>query len=594
MSTNFTDKYGFQWSGQPESIEVEFNQIRQGREWLVKQGRSLFFHYRNAFSLLWPKDDHNRWSDLILKNYLESEITVLMGCSDSCKTDTMSKIVVCDYWCFSDKTLWLVSSTEFRGAELRIWGRVKSLHRRGLQLFPHLPGRVIEYLHAISEDDIDEDGKIERNLQLGIIVIPCKSGTTQTGLSAYIGIKAARLRHAGDEVAVMSAGFLDAYSNWYGKEDFKGIMAGNFMQTDDPLGTAAEPVEGWDTFVDTEKTQVWKSKFYNATVIALDGRDSPNFDFPGDKARYPYMIGRKKLEATIATYGKDSWQWCSQCTGKPNRGLNEWRVLTKLLCKQHRAQEDVIWAGVNQTQIYAVDPAYGGGDRCIGRRLEFGNSAEVKSILKVYEPEIIPISVKLAIEPEEQIAAYVKNRLEQLSIPATNCFYDSFGRGTLGFAFAKVFGSVCPVPVDSGGKATDRPVRFDLYVTEKNGYRRLKTCVEHYSKFLSETWFSVRECIEAEQMRGLDDDTMDEGCSRAFKIVSGNRVEVEPKDEMKERTKKSPDKFDALAVGVEGARQLGFKIERLGSGSDDSDDQSYFDKESQEWDDAIRNALVKH
>ncbi len=166
--------------------------------------------------------------------------------------------------------------------------------------------------------------------------------------------------------------------------------------------------------------------------------------------------------------------------------------------------------------------------------------------------------------PEDQIADAVKVDLEQYNIPPENCFYDSFGKGTVGFAFARKFGTNPPVPVDAGARTTARPVRFDLWVTEKDGRRRLKRCDEHYSKFITEMWFSVRESIESRQMRELPEDVMSEGCWREYKTVAGDKIEVEPKDELKERMGKSPDLFDWLAIAVEGARQRGFKIKRLG------------------------------
>jgi len=53
---------------------------------------------------------------------------------------------------------------------------------------------------------------------------------------------------------------------------------------------------------------------------------------------------------------------------------------------------------------------------------------------------------------------------------------------------------------------------------------------------------------------------MMEGCQREWKIVGNNRTEVETKAEMKEKTGKSPDLFDGLAIGMEGARRRGFII----------------------------------
>lgn len=558
------NKHGIEWPDGTTPLAVEKWMIQRGGYAKDAQknrcGGGLFFHYREFFKIAWPEDDNHRWSDLILKNYCENEITVIMGCSDSSKTDTMSKIVLTDYWCFPDKTLWLVSTTEGRGSELRVWGHIKDLFNRAILAGHDVAGHPIDYIKTITTDQIDEFGELARSLKRGIIVVPCKTGGVVSGLAPYIGIKAPRLRHCGDEIPAMSEAFLNAYANWYGKEDFKGLMAGNFMETDDPLGIAAEPVDGWDAFVDTGKTQTWRSRFYGAAVIALDGRDSPNFDQPGEP-KFRYLISQKKLDGVAKTKGTDSWEWYSQCVGKPVKGMDIWRVLTKGFCEQNFAMEDVIWRG-HPVKLYGLDPAYGLGDRCVGRVAELGNDISGKQILRLGSPEVIPIKINSG-EPEDQIAGFVKSRLDALEIPYENCSFDSFGRGTLSFAFAKLMGAKCPFPIDSGQRPTARPVRFDLFI-EENGRKRLKRCDEHYTKFISEGYFSVREAIESQQIRNLDLETIKEGQARKFTRNNQSKIEVEPKDEMKKRLGRSPDLMDNCMICVETARRLGFKIQRLG------------------------------
>jgi hypothetical protein len=565
-------KYGLSWPDSAEPIQIELSLIRKGDAWLKQRGDSLVFHHREAQTLVWPKDDHHRWSDLILQTYCEEEISVILGCSDSGKTYGMAKIILLDYWADPDNTLWLVSTTEGRGSELRIWGVIKDLFNAARERFDFLDGNPIDHLKTITTEEIDEDKREARSLRRGIIVIPCKSGGLTSGLAPYIGIKSPRLRHAGDEVAVMNEGFLNAYSNWFGKEDFKGIMAGNFMETDDPLGIASEPVEGWDSWVDTGKTQTWRTRFYNAQAIALDGRDSPNNDFPvapGHRQKFPYLIGPKKLSGVAATSGTDSWQWFSQCVGKPAKGMDVWRVLTRDFCRLHHATEEIVWLGDPLTDLYSLDPAYGGGDLCVGRHLQMGLDLEKKQILLLHPPEIIPIKVNAEKDAEAQIAAFIHSRLRELNVPAKNCGYDSFGRGTLGFEFAKLFGNDCPVPIDSGMMPTARPVRFDLFVEDREGKRRLKRCDEHYRKFITEMWFSIYEAIGSEQVRGLDAETLREGCSRKFRKNDDGRIELETKDDYKERHRgRSPDRCDNLAIGLEIARRRGFIIMRLGKGID--------------------------
>jgi hypothetical protein len=251
------------------------------------------------------------------------------------------------------------------------------------------------------------------------------------------------------------------------------------------------------------------------------------------------------------------------------------RVITRELCRIHGAHDPVLWKGTVRTKLYACDPAYGGHDRCVGMPLEFGLNADDRQVIKLHPWELIPVKAKATQTPEDQIATYIKERTVELGIPTTNIFYDSFGKGTVGAAFARVFGFEVPVPIDSGANTTERPVRYDLYVADIHGGRRLKKCVEHYSKFVTEMWFSVRECIESNQLFELTEDVMMEGCQREYYIVTGNRIEVEPKDDMRERTERSPDLFDCLAVGVEGARQRGFKIERIGEASAENANKSW-------------------
>lgn len=589
-------KYGLNWIEGTTSLEIELSMIRRGGAWNKSQGRSLFDHFKLAMTLLWPEDDHTRWTDLMLHSYCENEISIFLGCSDSSKSWTMSKIVLIDYWADPYKTLSLVSTTEGRGAELRIWGAIKDLFNQARARHDYLAGNPLDYLKTITTDSLDEEKRDARSLRRGIIVIPCKTGGVQSGLAPFIGIKAPRLRHCGDELQVMSEAFLNAYSNWYGKPDFKGMMAGNFMETDDPLGVASEPADGWDAFVDSGKTQTWRSRFFNSHVVALDGRDSPNNDFPlspSGSPRYPYYISSKKLNAVIETHGEDSWQWWSQCVGKPAKGMDIWRVLSKDFCKKHGASDEVIWKDSQILHLYALDPAYGGGDLCVGRHLELGTDIREKQTLFCHPPEIIPIKANTGIDPEDQIAEYVFNRLAKIGVEAPNCFYDSFGRGTLGNAFAKLFGSKCPTPVDSGAQASARPVRFDLFVGE-GAEKRPKRCDEHYKKFITEMYFSIREAIDSDQMRGVDSDSIREGSARKFTKNKDAKLELEPKDDYKERHQgRSPDRCDNLAIGVEGARQRGFKIEHLGSAVVKKKGPDWLEKQATEYQDFLKGRQLQ-
>jgi len=117
-----------------------------------------------------------------------------------------------------------------------------------------------------------------------------------------------------------------------------------------------------------------------------------------------------------------------------------------------------------------------------------------------------------------------------------------------------------------------------LVYDPKTRQRRLKKCSEHYSKFVTELWFSVRYAVESGQIRGMPDDVIEEFELRKWEYTVGTKIELESKSGtktkpgMKQRTGKSPDRADALSICIEGARRRGFQISKLGSDTGDEKD----------------------
>lgn len=540
--------------------------------------------YLEAHRCLWPADEQHSWFVLGMKSLVENKATVILGSASSGKTYLMATHALIDFFCFPKTSLALISSTEKRSMEIKVFGKVKEQYNRAKKLHDFLPGYVLESAMAIVEDSDDIEEGMGREMNRGIICVPCVSGGRFVGMGKFQGAKAPNspgkydgiLKHYADEGGVMQTSFLDAYSNWMVSSQFKGCMCGNPTDISDPLCTAATPRGGWDAFIDTGKTQEWTSSWYDAHVIAYDGRDTPN----GDGNKHPFLITKAFVESLRRTHGDDSWQLYQQGIGKPSRGMVSNRVVTIGLCERHHAFDPVIWMGTPLITIGACDPAFGGGDRCVWMTLQFGKDVNGKMILDVGQPEIIPVKINSRLEASEQIAAFVKDKSDKLSLPASSIVYDSLGSTSLAFAFAKLFGSSCPIPVESGGSADDRPVRAGLYVNEiKNGRteKRLKTAKEEYSKKITQTWFATREAIVSEQIRNLPREVAEEGQLRMYSVVSGNRTEIEPKHDFKERTRKSCDLYDTFAIGVEGARIKGFVIDRLGNDVEtEADDKSWF------------------
>jgi hypothetical protein len=104
----------------------------------------------------------------------------------------------------------------------------------------------------------------------------------------------------------------------------------------------------------------------------------------------------------------------------------------------------------------------------------------------------------------------------------------------------------------------------DLFIyDDKTHQRRLKRADEHYSKLVTEFWYTLRFAIESRQVRQLPECVIDELCAREWTEVWGGRIEVEPKEKTKQRLGRSCDLADWSVIAVEGARRLGFVIAKM-------------------------------
>jgi hypothetical protein len=526
------------------------------------------------------------------------KMTELMGCGSSGKTHEAAWVYLCEYFCFPEETLVLVSSTDMRGLRLRIWGELSSLWQRAIDKYDYLPGNLLDSRIAITTDALEDsdydDVRRVRDMRKGIIGIPTIMGGKQVGLGKWQGVKQKRVRLIADEAALMGPSFLSAFSNLNNNTDFRAVVIGNPVDVTDPLGIAAEPIDGWGTVMDTEKTIVWDTRFMNGRCVNLIGTDSPNFDYPeNEKTRFPYLISRQKIKEILSGFTKDSPEYYSQCVGSMKISQMARRVITRLLCRKYEALEQPVWRGTGRTKIASLDAAYG-GDRCMIGWGEFGPDANGKDILAAYPPVVVPIVVGKD-DVEDQISKFVKRFCEDNGVPPENFFHDSTGRGSLGTSLARWWSNACN-PVEFGGKPTTRPVSLDMFVMdEETKVRRHKLSFEHYYNFVSELWYAVRYTIEAGQLRALSEDVMDEGCKREWDWVpkGGMKViQVEPKELMKERTRQSPDQFDQLAILVEGARRRGFQISKLANSSTDVDEDA-LDADEEAYLNTIKKSLLQ-
>lgn len=563
----FIERYNEQWLPNIPDIEIERDAIRSGGRWKGHQnqdcGNGLFFHFKQFQTLLWPEDDHHRWSDQILSLLLEQRLVAVTGCRDSSKSDTVSKWALCDYWAFPHETLFLMTSTDSRGLELRVWGHVKKLFMRAKERFPWLEGNVVDARYGLFTDNIKSDVDA-RDVRKGIICVPTVSSQGEflgMALRNFAGIKQKRRRIVGDELQFVPADYLKILDS-LDKGDFKAALIGNPIGGNGKaLDKVSEPEGGWGVLGEITKTRTWNN-VYSGITINLVGTDSPNFDTE-TRNKFPYLLDQGDLDRVARRPGgKDSLEWWSQIMGVRKSGVMANRVMTVSEAQGWGAFQDCIWNKEPSLKIYAIDAGYGGDD-CVGLNIEIGTEVSGKEVIRFGMPEVIPVLVSSSVTPEDQIATFAKGRCASLGIADENVFIEAGMRATLAIAFGRIMSPRINA-INFGGQATERPVSNDLFVMDENGERRLKTCKEHYSKFVTELAFSVRYLCESNQARTFPREGAEEFERRQWEYVYGDRYELETKLDYKVRNSgKSPNVSDACAIAVEGARRNGFIIEAL-------------------------------
>jgi len=573
-------KYNMFWPATKNPLSLEMDCVAMGGRWKKKKaegfaGEGMFYHFKQAISLCWPWIKWHTWADLQLKCYLEYRIIGQMGPASSGKTFVPSACALMDYYIFPSCTTILVSSTTRESLEMRILGEVKKLHREAHEKFAWLPGNLIEGRQRIVTDDRSAAAE-GRDFRNGLVGVACKKGQSFQGIEEYVGIKNERIRMLGDEMQFLPRVFTDTISNLNKNPDFKGVFSGNPKDVTDALGVICEPAAhlgGWDGGIDQQGgTKIWETRFPKGVCIQLVGTDSPNLDGKLGIA----LISQKDIDSDIAFYGQDSLQFSMMDLGRMPRGQALRRVITRLMCLKFHALEEPVWKDTNRTRIAFMDAAYRGvgGDRCVLGFLEFGQEAVTPTgdelvstivtqkvpnqpssqIIALNETMLVPISNSVNEVPEDQIVNFVKEQCEKRNVPPENLYFDSTGRGSLMNSFGRLWSPLVN-GIEFGGQCSERKVSTEIDVV----------CKDYYSKFVSELWFNVSYTIQSGQFRGMTEEMMQEGCFREWGFVGagrGMKVEIETKDKMKLKSGRSPDLFDALCCGVEGARRKGFIIKK--------------------------------
>lgn len=555
-------KYGQEFGAESHPAAIELFAISKLGKWTFRGrqcGEGLPFHVKEFMKMAWPDMDWHRWTELLVDEFLQSPgRTATFGPSSSSKSFSFSRAALTMFYGRPKGTTVLISSTTLDSLKRRIWDYVVQSHREAKKRFPWLPGSLIESKLMLLADASTEDG---RSFKDGIVGVACRKSGAWTGLQEYVGTKNEVVILVCDEANFMVSGFLESLANLESNERCYAAVMGNLPDTNNPLASAAEPKFGWESLPDTDKTRVYETKWKHGRAIQLIGMDSPNLDFPEGKEPFKNLIGRRYIEQCAQNYGRESDKFAMFASGKIPRSSMNRTVFTKAQAIKFSAMESIRWSHHPITKGYGLDVAYSGvgGDRTVGFPFMFGKDIDSKFRLWIGPIKVYAGSSSAQKSHAEAIAEDLRLECETYGVNPEHVFYDGTGRSEFTISVARSWSSKV-VPIEFGGPATDRP----CFTGEKHLHGDLqgerKTCRETFDRFVSELWFAAGYAIVSDQMRGLAEEAVDEGCQRKWEIVRGAKQSIETKDDMKERGLRSPDIFDAVVCCVEGARRLGFPL----------------------------------
>lgn len=511
---------------------------------------NALYHMIKAHHLLWPKDIEtwNDWTERRFAAHCEGWHTITMAGGANCgKSYDAAKIALLFWLANPTQRTVLIASTSLSDLDSRIWGYVKRFYGP----FAQVPMPGVLYTSPPPKILFSKDDTIH-----GMFAVPLQRGTPTKTASTLIG------RHPDegflaviDEGTDVSPGFMQAVPNWEKSPFFQMLVIGNSCSMYDPHGLLSRPKLGWDT-VNPDYDRQWETKF--GLCLYFDCYDSPAIreEDPIKKKKLgKFLFTKRSIEKAKREYGEKSPQFWRFTRGFWPDDDSSQTVLTAVMIDKFQARGKVHWSGIGKIhRLAGLDPAFTPeGDECILRFASLGIAESGQWVLDYGGEENIH---KLTIDAESdtpteyQIVNQVIALCDEYGVKPEDLAVDVWGAGTGLGAIFDVAWSKYVYKVSSAGHPTDTWIDFERKVTAK----------ECYDRRVTELWFSMQKFVQGGQIRGLDETSCEQFCTRQY-FWKGKKFALETKEDYKIRLGKvdsryrSPDRADAACLILDLARQ---------------------------------------
>lgn len=543
--------------------EVKFNDLDLEQFCFLKGhktengGLGRYRHFKNWTTRIYPEVEWNPWLCDQLKALCDDETAItsgktrvktvaFTGCAAAGKT--YSAGFFASAWWRADPSVSAVilCSTTKEMLRKRIWS--------------HIPWFWSEAYDPIRKTKDPIGHLIESRTKLlykrgddlhGIFGIAVGEGETQKAVQNIKGIHAERIMIVVDEAEATPEAIFEVIANMRkGCSEFILVVLGNSVSRLDAHGQICEPADGWGS-VSVESEQwltkgVPKWQIEPGICLHFDGTKSPNVK--ARTTRYPYLFSWENYcsAQTRPDYRESMAYWQYDRGFWPPEGLSD-RIFTEQMVEKYDGYGTFTFLS-DVMPIAFLDPAFG-GDECkllIGR---LGTVGGGRKAIQIDEHMVITIKVNSKDEIDYQVARKTIDLLKARNVQPYQFGTNATGTGRGVHAIIAGEWSTQIHRIEDIGQCTDRPS------STADG----RPAKEVYDRAATESWWSAREVLQAEQLKGLYRDAVVQMCSRTY-TYQGRKYSIEKKDEYKARLGRSPDDADAVIGLVEVARRNGLVV----------------------------------
>jgi hypothetical protein len=528
--------------------------------------KSPAYHFRQYCEAVWnhpwskKRFEWNPYSEKMLKAVMNHDYVAVASHTSLGKSHIAAILSNGLFLMRPDRTTVLTTSTNLKDSRGRVWGKIKDYWLQACATYggeDNLPGKLVDSQGFIRSHIMYPGESEKRSSDIsGIRMVAGDKNSEKDSIGKLIGFHNEYVVFIADEHPDLSpALLLAAKTNLSAGAHFKMLGLGNPKSRFDPFGEYCQPELGWEWL--TQDKFIWKTKI-GGVCLRFDGSKSHNVVNRQVKGQEDYegLLTYDTYKAAADEYGENSAYFYRMMRGYWSPTGDKEAVYNEedfLKYKTRMDAKDMPWEEI-PIPVAGCDPSYAhGGDKSIAWfglcgyiRREDGKRLRVLVLTERIQLDE-DVTNKSEAKPE-QIAKLFIAACKARKVEPRNIAVDHTGGGG-GFSTAlSLMWSNAFLKVQFQEKASEAPVSN----TDS------RPSHEEYTNLRSEIWYSGCQFIRSGQWKlGTSEHTNGlilDLTSALYKRV-GKRIQVQPKEEMKEKIKRSPDDGDSALLVLHLCRQ---------------------------------------